>query len=477
MTINIARLLKLLKDLGRRYVGIFARLKGESDAEKRRRVKQLVDAVLNSLPSENKNVDEVVLDASNRLRFALARAVLKAVVALHGNSLDDENEEVFFASAKQALIGELYNYFVASEALGAKYMLIVLDAWKDDVVLMHKGRCAADDDLLSGQDEAKMESFMSDCASTLGRQGQQSALKTDAEGIAAVSGLLANLLHTTHEGQALCRVLLSGAIDALRSRFTSFSVELAECREADFACLNCPWTFRNGKMFPRPPACGVVVITLDGDLATQIPYGIGCRTRVFLQVLVVGNDFLVRRPEDLQRTILKEIVETFAKECRLQTLFLETMVNLSVEQLLFCFLMWSVGMSDYTLRIKESHFLRDGEGFLRTEPLFQVYRAFFAICRNQGCRADVSWPHLVWVAQNAKISYFDAAAESQAKQKTLRKSRARLVQALKHVDNQLEVFYGGISRLVSMFPFRVDREAPLQIFLRMWPENNKQMLL
>lgn len=279
-----------------------------------------------------------------------------------------------------------------------------------------------------------------------------------------MSALVADLLHVTHEGHALARVLLSGAINMLRGRFKSLFVELAECREADFACLNCPWTFYNGKMTPRAPSAGVVVITLDGDLATQIPYGDGCRTRVFLQVLVTGQDFLVRRPADLQRAVVKEMVYSMAKECPVETLFLENFQSVTVAQRLFCFLMWSVAMGDYTLRIKESHFLRDADGFLKTEPLFQVYRAFYSIVKKQGENADVSWPHLIWVAEHGRISYFEAAG--------LEKSRNRLVAALKDTGNQLEIFYGGISRVVSMFPLRSDRQAPLEMFLKMWPRNH-----
>lgn len=473
MTIAIPRLLKLLKDLGRRYCGVFARLEGESDADKRKRVKLLVDSILDALPLQKKTVEEVVLDASNRLRFVLARAVLKGVIALHGQGLDDNNEAVFFEAAKQALVAELYNYFVASEALGAQHLLIVLDAWKEDVELMHKGRGAPDDTVLSEQDQAKMDSFMAACASTLGRKGQQSAMLTESQAVSTVSVLLGDLLHVTREGHALSRVLLSLAIGTLRDRFPSLSIELAECREADFACLNCPQTFRDGKMIARAPNAGVVVITLDGDLATQIPYGDGCSTRVFLQVLVIGNDLLVRRPEDLQKAVLKEMVENMAKDCPVSTLFLEKMENVAVEQRLFCFFMLAVAMGDYTLRIKESHFLRDMDGFLKTEPLFQVYRAFYAVCRKQGSNADVSWPHFIWVAKNSKISYFEAAGNPE-KEKSLGKLRNRLVEALKDIDNQLEVFYGGICRLVSMFPFG-DREVPLQLFLQMWPEDHYSM--
>ena len=37
--------MNLLKGFGRRYIGLLARMKGESDAERRCRVKELVDAI------------------------------------------------------------------------------------------------------------------------------------------------------------------------------------------------------------------------------------------------------------------------------------------------------------------------------------------------------------------------------------------------------------------------------------------------
>jgi hypothetical protein len=179
MTICIGRLLSVLKDVGRRYVGVFGRWKGESDEQRRLRVQRFIKAILDSLPSEKKTVDEVILDASNRLRFALARAVLNAVLALHGNGLQNCNTELFFEVAYRALAGELYFYFVASEALGAQRLLIVLDAWKDDLLLMQKGRDAPGDKTISLLDKKKIDSFTAACASTLAHKGEQSAVQTE----------------------------------------------------------------------------------------------------------------------------------------------------------------------------------------------------------------------------------------------------------------------------------------------------------
>lgn len=463
MTIGIRRLLEAIQKIGRRYVSVLARGLGENDKEKRQRLRNLLERVLASLPSAQKKVNEVVVDATNRLRFAFARAVLKGLLECKGELSIDHTEE-FVVAAVRGLVAELWDYCIVAEALGAEYLLIVLDAWKEDVVLLHKGRHAKDEKLIEEHDVAKLTSFMGDCGTTIGRKGQQSAMKTDAEAFRQVSAVVADLLHRTQSGHAMVRLILDRAVNKLCSKFPSLRFEVGECYEADFACLNGPWTFRDGVMVPRAANCGVVVMTLDGDLATQIPYGVGCQDRVFLQVLVTGSDVLIRRPQDLQTAVLREMVQTFAETVPARTLFLENLdpQTLSVAQRLNLFLMLGPAMGDYTLRVKESRFLKDAKGFLPTEPYFQVMRAFVAICMDKGNDADVSWPHIIWVAKTTTISYFEASHKKS-------KQRNRLIAALEDVENQREVFYGGLSRLVSMFPLKEDRQCVLPVFYTMWP--------
>lgn len=86
-------------------------------------------------------------------------------------------------------MAELWDYCVVAEALGARHLLLVLDAWKEDVVLLRKGRHAEDDELIGEHDLAKLASFLGECGSVVGRAGQQSALKTEAQVSAVVADL------------------------------------------------------------------------------------------------------------------------------------------------------------------------------------------------------------------------------------------------------------------------------------------------
>lgn len=101
----------------------------------------------------------------------------------------------------------------------------------------------------------------------------------------------------------------------LRPKFPLLCFESGESFEADFACMNGSWTFRGGRMEKRASHAAVAVMTLDGDLATQISYGLGCRDRVFLQVLVNGSNVLIRRPQDLQAAVLREMAQMFSEMC------------------------------------------------------------------------------------------------------------------------------------------------------------------
>ena len=220
MTIGVHRLLEAIQKIGRRYVSVLARGLGEKDEEKRQRLGILLKRVLASLPSAQKHVNEVVVDATNRLRFAFARAVLRGLLACKGEVSIDYQEK-FVEAAVRGLVAELWDYCVVAEALGAEHLLIVLDAWKEDLVLLHKGRHAGDEELIGEHELAKLASFLGECGTTIGRSGQQSAMKTDAEASRQVSAVVADLLHRTHSGHAMVCLILDRAVDKLRPVFPS----------------------------------------------------------------------------------------------------------------------------------------------------------------------------------------------------------------------------------------------------------------
>jgi hypothetical protein len=71
------------------------------------------------------------------------------------------------------------------------------------------------------------------------------------------------------------------------------TIHMCVTREAGFLCLNGPFTFQNGKIVARPAGANVVIITHDGDVATQVPFGEGCLTRKFFQVILDRGDVCV----------------------------------------------------------------------------------------------------------------------------------------------------------------------------------------
>ncbi len=372
--------------------------------------------------------------------------------------------DTFVAKAHDALVSELYPYVHLSVALGAKDLIIGLDGVKEDVGLMHKGRATLD---ITVHEQRKLERFQADCSKVL-KPGQASSTLTSGEAFAPVVALVASLLHETDAGHALTELLMAKAVAALQEQFPSITIHHCVVREADFLCLNGPFTFRNGELVERDANANVGVITWDGDLATQVPSGAGCRTRKFYQVIIDGGDVCVRQPEDLFKTVLSEVSVGFVKRVGdVKLLFLENIGNgVSPSQRLALFYNFIIGGNDYTET--GDRFLEDQDGRLPSEPLLLVMRALGAICLNhadKGKQVDVSVPHLIWVA-DPENGFAITKLDSMPAQK---KRRERLWHALQMTSNLGEWLYQVLSRAVSMFPRLEERRAIL--LLSFFPEN------
>lgn len=469
MTIaGLKRLLDAIRGIGRRYPGVLKRMVGESVEQQLERARQLLREALHGA-----TIDEVVLDGTNRLRFAFARAVLKGIAACHGVFFNDEettNWDTFFDKACQALIAELYPYMVFCAAVGAKHLVIGLDGMKKDVQLMQKGRASLD---RTSHEERKLERFQADCSKAL-KPGQASSNLTSGEAFARVAALVASLLHETQAGHALTEMLVEKAIDVLQGQFSSTTIHHCVVREADFLCLNGSFTFRAGELVERDANTNVAVITWDGDLATQVPFGAGCRTRKFYQVILDGGDVCVRQPQDMWKAVLKEVSVGFVERVGdVQSLFLENIANISPSQQLALFYSCIIGGNDYTAR--GQHFLEDEDGRLPSQSFFLLLRAFGAICMNhadKGMVPDISLPHLIWLA-NAENGFAITKLDSTPVQK---KRRERLCHALEMTSNQVEWFYQLLSRAVTMFPRLTERLVILPVLLSFFPEKRMPRL-
>ena len=461
---GIVQLLDVIRPLGRRIAAVLELFKGEAVAGHIHfeRARVLLHEALGQC-----TVSEVVLDATNQLRFVFARAVLKGLEKCRGAVVDAAGMELFLSHANRVLGVELRKYFFLSTAVGAKDLVIAVDGMKAEVGLLRKGRPHLN---INEHEKNKIARFQSDCEVML-KAGQSSAYLTSSEASRRVAQLVAELLHTTAAGHALTELLLVGAVDLLRSDFPSLAVHLCVAREADFLCLNGSFTFRDGVVVPRSETANVVVITHDADLATQIPFGMGCRSRKFFQIVLNNGDVCVREPEDLFRAVLEKISAGFVERVgNVKSLFLEDIAlgaeHVSVGQKICLFFMLLIGANDYTF--SSNRFLVDGQGRLPTEDLFLVCRAFAAVCLNhveKGMVADVSLSHLIWVA-NPESGFSIAKLDSSPAQA---KRRARLYEALNTTSNQVEWFYQSLSRIVTMFPRLEERQSVMSILLSFFP--------
>ena len=451
-------ILAAISGAGRRFPDVLKHGKGEPEEVFAARVKEKLRKSL----GKDWGFDEVVLDGTNRFRNGVARAVLKALSKLGNNNMDEAWFERFLNTAAEALSAELRPYLNLAVGMEAKDVVVALDGVKESIDLLKKGR---EKDPLGKHDRNKIDAFMQKCAQMSKKSGQQSAKETKGEAMGAVLALVAGLLHDADTGHALTELIWERAIKTLQSEYSGIGIHLCVCREADMMCLNGGFTFKNGSVVERDWLTSVIVITMDADLATQIPFGRGCRSRKFYQVVLNGGDVCIRRPEDLFRIFLGQISTGFLKRVDeedgvgLSALFLEDIsAEWTVWQLLSLFVVLIIGANDYTF--SGNHFLVDGDGkALRREALLLAIRAMIGICiqhDKDGRDPDVSIPHLIWVVCTSEVSI--GKLDSTAAQRARRK---QLGDALCSIVNQKEWAYQMLSRLITMFPRKEERQLIL----------------
>lgn len=384
---------------------------------------------------------------------------MEAIVK-NGGVVNEGNLEGLLKHASVALFRSLSKYVEVAKACSANKIIFVMDLSKEDAIqpiLFQKGRKDPPNTL---QEKKKVSCFLQSAMSPA--QGTQKASKTNGEARRGAENVLASHLFSTAEGLGVVRSVLLGAVRQVPVEH-NFAVEFVGCREADFLCLNNDYTAEKGVLAKRETGVGVLVFTLDGDLGTQIPHGEGSLNRTFVQIVISGMDVRIRTPRQLFQAVLSEICKTLVCSVPIVQLYLgyneEEDFHMTVEQKFCLLLMTGPAMGDYSLRKEESRFLKDQEGVLPTEPYFQLLRAFYGWLKLRKCA--VSFLSLIECLQNCKISYFEQSAAR-------KKQKLRLERALRSVDSQIEIFYAGLCRSLTMFPFGLWKEKMMLQYLNFW---------
>jgi len=112
----------------------------------------------------------------------------------------------------------------------------------------------------------------------------------------------------------------------------------------------------------------------------------------------------------MNRCVLKRIVESFSNE--ISTPLCMKFVNgqLSREEKIVSFILTFSGMTDYC------EIMSDHDKFINHEAFFQILRRF--VCETNH---DISYRHLLWTCECAKIDYFEKHPNKKTERKRIEK--------------------------------------------------------
>ncbi len=420
-------------------------------------------------------LDQIVVDASNFWRKLFGESVKDALLkfgkliaerADRGLPLLNEEElEAFLSVAKDSMWHRTKHLVVFLKLVKASHLLIALDARKEMLDVLGKGRVKDTfaDLEVTKHETAKLLNLLCKAKDRM-RGFAVVGEKHPGAQEKVVRNWVADALHRSESGRQLLRLLVMDLKVRFGNALPNMVIDLCEAREADIAVLNSRETFRNGRTVEREKGWSVGVFANDLDVVTEIHARAG--SEVFLNIVKLSpTKFSVRDPRACNHLVLKQKACRFAGELAEDALVIsKDQAYLTCEQTLNLLLTHTLGNVDYVVNATETKLLVDAEGkTIPSEVFLLALRAYRGLLKQEAERNsgvfDASFARLVRFLRDPRMGIDKLDSSMNEMGET---ARMRLANALELRRNLLHLLHGMTSRVIINFPLLPNRRIVIE---------------